>query len=187
MAVEVYLEEELRELAENPEVNAEWKALVESLQLSGQLQLISGGEKSAIPFPQMNDGMKRVYNTLCPKETALPSYSSGTIPLRVLSAAALCKEQNYFAGGLWVWSDEAAPDPILVGKISTSYSSPIHLIARWGDELRSYPELVKLAIERKIKLSRAKLEEEIEDNKSALARLDSLVSKWALGDYVREI
>lgn len=130
MAVETYLEEELKELVVDAEKNDEWQEKVKELGLQGQ-QGMTVEEKSPIPFPRMTREMNNVYKTLCPTPEPVERYSGSTIPLRVVSMIALCRQEQYFAE-IKVWHNLTAPDPVLVGYQTKSWDSPMFIIARWG-------------------------------------------------------
>jgi hypothetical protein len=149
--VEVYVESELQELITDAGKTDEWKAKVQELGLDGQQSLIAG-KKSPIPFPNLNSAMEHVYTTLCPSKQEFRVYNRTTMPTRVLEAIGLCVKENYFEK-MEVWFDEIAPDPVLVGY----HNKEMYLIARWGDELRSFPELRTLARERKLAVERTSL------------------------------
>jgi hypothetical protein len=149
MAVETFLVEELAELFENVEVTEEWKRKITECGLTGQATLIGAPDKSPIPFPALKEGEQRVYRALCPAYEPIEQYSADTIPMRVLALVALSRQQKWF-GLMEVWHDYSKPDPILVGyRGENRWSSKgLHIIARWGDELRSYKELEKMAAAR---------------------------------------
>jgi len=178
MAVEVYLEEELSELVSDVEKNDEWKKKAEELGLKGQVQLAGGEKASPIPFPPMDKIKLNVYHVLCSEYTNVENYSGSTIPLRVLSMIALCRQEGYFET-LEVWHNERTADPILVGYPKSRWNGNPFLIARWGDELRSFPELLEIAKKKWRELREAKL-------KTFLATLDADSSRWANGDDVDE-
>ena len=160
MAVESYLIEEVQSLVTDCEDLNQWQEMVDKFGLEGQKKRVSVEGKSPIPFPAMTQGQVNVYKTLCPRDASIELYSGGTIPLRVLSLIALCKQEGYFKQ-MEVWSDEMTPDPVLVGWVGNKYTGSPHLIARWGDELRSYPELEQIARERLLKQRGATLSSEL--------------------------
>ena len=156
MAVETYVETELQDLITDVEKNEEWKKKVEELGLAGQVEMIAG-KKSPIPFPIMNSAMKNVYKTLCPRSQDVTKYARTTIPSRVLEMIGLCVKENYFPI-LKVWFDDVQPDPILVGYTKDNeWDGERHIIARWGDELRSYPELREIARKRLVESQTPKI------------------------------
>lgn len=182
MAIEVYLEDEVKELVENSEQTEEWKQQIAALGMTGQTEMIAG-EKSPIPFPCMNKAMTNVYTTLCPSRVDFKQYNRGTIPLRVLSAISLCIQQNYFHK-IEIWYDDVQPDPIAVGTLNPGWNSPTFIIARWGDELRSFPELKDLATKRFVEEKRLQLETSQAKITSDLLHLENLAKQHMNGNYV---
>lgn len=179
MSVETYLEEDVKELVTNPEDLDKWKELIEQCGLEGQKTLASK-DKSPIPFPQMTDQMTLVYSTLCPIVHSAEEYAGTTIPLRVLSLIHLSKQENYFER-VEVWADDKNPDPIVVGTKKDSnqtWRETRYIIGRWGDELRSFPELLNLAIERKKKQMRADGNTKLAELTGKMSNLDNLIENW---------
>jgi len=171
MAVESFLIEEVQTLVTEQEDLAQWQKLVNECGMSGQTERSVEG-KSPIPFPVMTRGMVNVYNTLCPQHEKAETYKTGTIPLRVLSLIALCKQEKYF-NKLEIWHNDTKPDPILVGFPKDSWGSSAHLIARWGDELRSYPELENHVREHLLRQRRLTLKAELD---GVEARVEKFIS-----------
>lgn len=149
MAIEIYLQPELEEIVTDADKKSEWEEKIMSLGLEGQLKLTSNSEKnSASPYTLMNKHMRNVFEILCPCKAKVEEYNKTQIPLDVLSHIALSKQEGYFKK-IEVWYDNVSPDPILVGYVTDSWSnSIIHLIARWGDEVIPYEQLVEKAVAR---------------------------------------
>ena len=148
MATEIYLQPELEEIVVDSEKRDEWMEKVAALGLTGQTKLTANSEKgSASPYTFMNEQMKLVFQTLCPTVADVYKYDKSVIPIDVLSHIALCKQEGYFSK-LEIWYDNKSPDPVLVGHLTGGYSSPMHLIARWGDEVIPYELLLEKAIHR---------------------------------------
>lgn len=151
MAVEIYLQdEETNTLVYNPEELDQWKAQIEKLELEGQKTLASP-DKSPVPFPFMNYTMGVVYSTLCPRKFTVEEYDKTPIPLRVLSALALARQEGYF-NKIEVWIDDQEPDPVLIGyrwpEGGSHWSADKYILARWGDEIRPFGELREKALQR---------------------------------------
>lgn len=182
MAVEIMSETELAQLVANPEMTEQWKELVREMNLKGQEKMLTaevGDETSTpIPYPHMNSGMVNVYKTLCPQRDAFERYNTTTIPLRVLEEAKLAMNKSFFKA-LFVWHDEEAPDPILVGSLSgNEYTTDnLYIIARWGDELRSFTELRDIAKKRFMANRKATLSKH-------QANLDADAEKFMSGQWV---
>jgi hypothetical protein len=176
MAVETYLEEELKDLVTDAEKTDEWKKKVEELGLTGQQELVGDPEKSPVPFPRMTGEMQNVYKTLCPQYGGVENYRGSTIPLRVLSMLALAKQENYFQT-LEIWSNDSSPDPILVGYVGNRYDGLPFIIARWGDELRSFVELKQQA-------AKILIEDKKTEYKHRLASVEHDVTSFLNGNFV---
>lgn len=177
MAIETYLIEESEKMIAEPEHLEEWQKSVEELGLEGQKQLAKP-DKSPIPFPKMKSTEYRVYETLCPNKTEVKKYSSNTIPLRVLSLIALAQREEYFAG-IEIWDDDTKPDPIAVGFTDASAYAErknYYIIARWGDELRSFVELRKMAEDRLTVEKRNDLQKRLSDLDNNIC--DYFNGKW---------
>jgi hypothetical protein len=155
MAIEVFFIEEMDKVITENESLDKWLDTVKELGLEGQLSLTSEG-KTPIPFRKMTRVEREVYTQLCPEYENVKNYKSDAIPLRVLSLIALAEKENYF-GRIDIWYATENTDPIAVGyklrpdqkpnDVSRWNNDGIFLIARWGDELRSFPELQKMAKE----------------------------------------
>jgi hypothetical protein len=176
MAVEIYLEPELEEMVGSAEVTEEWKQLAEELGMEGQLRLItpkSEGEENKNPSPyiHMNAKAERVFAILCPEVVDYKKYDKSTIPREVLREIALAEKEQFF-DKICIWYDDASPDPLVVGYISTGkYDYVKHMIARFGDEILPFEELENKSINRLKKRMTDKL-------KSAIAGIDSKVDEF---------
>ena len=174
MAVEIYLEPELEEMIQNPEVEAEWKSLVEELGLEGQSKLIAqrestGEDKKASPYIHLNKKYANVFSVLCPEVVDYKKYDKTTIPREVLKEIALCEKEGYF-DHIRIWYDDASPDPFVIGYIKDgSYSWIRHIIARFGDELLPFEILEEKAYNRLKKNIKSQLE-------NSLAAIDTHVN-----------
>lgn len=148
MQVETY---ELAEVAEQTrEQSEECAALAESLGLEGQrAYFAAGSDAPAIPYRKVTAEEAFAYGILCPSTTLLADYKDGPIPLRVLQVAAHAKGMFRH---LQVWHPASAreKDPVLVG---SDYEhgwcravSKTFILARWGEELESFPVLLERAV-----------------------------------------
>lgn len=135
----------------------EQKQLIEKLGLRGQTSIFdSSKDGSAKPYRQMTQVEFFVYSRCFPRTVKLEDFNDHVIPLRVLQAAALCKERGWFEQ-LWVMMQEVGKDdPVLVGSSSRHSISDGHLIARWGDALLPFDQLAKQA--------RARFRDEVQAN-----------------------
>jgi hypothetical protein len=181
MATEIYLQPELEELVVDSEKRDEWMQQVTSLGLEGQLKLTKNSDKgSASPYTFMNEQMKLVFATLCPTKAEVSKFDKSVIPVDVLSHVALCKQEGYFSK-LEIWYDNKTPDPILVGYLTSSYASPLHLIARWGDEIIPYEQLVEKAIRRYTGAFILGVKQTKQECETALANADLYINQLFAG------
>lgn len=179
MKSEIFLAPELVTEADR---NEEWKSKVADLELEGQISLMVNSEKnSPSPYTFMNEQMKLVFQTICPSKELVEKYNKSAIPLDVLAHVALCKQEGYFQK-IEVWYDNRNPDPVLVGYVTDNYSSSImHIIARWGDEIVPYEQLVEKAIRRYtegFKMALSTLRSECEQS---ITNAETLVKQYFAG------
>jgi len=167
--------------AEPPEASEAAVALIESLELSGQRSLVHSvhGRRTRLPFRQIRDDESFVYRTLCPNSTALQAYAGSPIPLRVLEIAEVAHTSGMFDKGLRVWDRAAASvkDPVLVGLASVpgqTWGENTYILARWGEELESFPTLVQRALESWRSARRAAILSIQAQASAALAAIDTL-------------
>ena len=163
-----------------------WKVQCTKLGLKGQLKLVNKEDASPIPFPVMTDQQNKIYTCLLLQHDAVKDYNKQPIPMRVLSLIALAEKENYFKD-IRIWSDYTAPDPLVVGTVQhgeNSWNSTDYVIARWGDELDSLPQLIKKAIEKEKSKRVAQLKEKVSSCKSQLENLDSLLESHFNGNSV---
>ena len=174
MAVEIFREPELEEMISSVDNIDEWKSQIESLGLEGQKKLVEGDSNPSV-YIHMNNGMKNMFGVLCPRKVDYKKYDKSTIPIDVLREISLCVCEKYFHS-IQIWYDDVDPDPVVVGKIANDYNSPLHLIARWGDEILPFSELATKA---KIRLTGSvKKQYELMAN-----RIDSEIDKFMSGGY----
>lgn len=192
MMVETYFETEYSDIVTECEDLERWQKLADELGLPKQKNLSTNG-KSPIPFPAMTEAMVHVYETLCPSKTKLSEYSRGTIPLRAMETLLLCKNENYFNCGIKIWYDAHSLDPIAVGYHTDEsnddgtpkeWRATAYIICRWGDELRSFAELSKIATERMIEKKTLALRKKINECEAQLNNISDQVKLYMLGEYV---
>lgn len=122
MAVQSYKNAELENVIFNVEDQDEWKQIAADLGLDKQMEFVQSA-KSPLPYPVINQSMKNIFETLCPKKVDFKSYDKTPIPLEVLKELSFCIKEGYFTE-IKIWSDDKAPDPIAVGtttRFSVSY------------------------------------------------------------------
>lgn len=137
--------------SETAEDSSEALALIEQLGLTGQTSLISK-EQIRIPYREMTAEEGFIFGELCPVSTALESYRSSPIPLRVLQVAAHAKGLGMFDELIVMHPQtDFDRDPVLVGLIGGKYyeSKTKHFIlARWGEALDEGPALIRAAMDK---------------------------------------
>jgi len=142
MKVETYEIEEINNSeASTMAADSEAIALIEKLGLTGQQALVNPDTATRFAYPHMTKLQETVFRACFPARCSLADFRHEIIPLRVLQVAAFCKDFPQ-TSCLEVWHT-AIPkqDPILVGKAGP-YDSDYYLLARWGDALPTFEELV---------------------------------------------
>lgn len=179
--VQTFIIEESKELIYDSDKISEWKEKCIELGLSEQLKL-SEDNKSPIPFENMNEVSKRVYQTLCPAVVEYKKYGKTAIPLEVLGLIKLSEDEKYF-DHISIWYDDKSPDPLAVGVVKINdWSQEYFLIARWGDVLRPFDELMKMAIQRYKKKSILDLKNKISEASNKLENIDLNVERYFNAD-----
>lgn len=185
MQVETY---EVTELDATGELECEADAvnLIEELGLTGQQELISGHGKTKqrMPYRKMTAEEFRVYDTIFERKANIKTYGDEPIPLRVLQVAAHAKDV-YDELQVWHKPNADIKDPILVGvKKGAGYGErELFLLARWGDILQPWGEIVKLAAGILRENLRNVLQETIDTATSRLAAMGSVPDEaFARGD-----
>jgi hypothetical protein len=155
MNVETY---ECSETAAEPiEACEEAVQIMEDLGLEGQKSLVSAKDdepQARCPYRAMTAEEEFVFRVLCPATAKISRYDAGPLPLRVLQIAAHASGLDiYNRLEVWYVAKRPDPDPVLIGIVASgNYDWEVtarHILARWGDELESWPVLVKRALEKK--------------------------------------
>lgn len=147
MATQIFIEPELENLHENSE---EWLKVCAELGLHEQLRRAGTIEKVGNPYMKVDPRSERVYTMLCPAKEVYTKYSNSTIPLDILQEINRCVKNGWF-NKIEVWYDDKSPDPFVVGHIyrnGSEWNSDKFLIARWGDELLPFEQLLAKAVSR---------------------------------------
>lgn len=158
MATQIFIDPELETLHENAE---EWGQLCTGLALKEQLKKIGKVEKIANPYMKLDPRAERVYHMLCPRREAYTVHNASTLPLEVIQEISRCKANEWFPM-IEVWYDDKSPDPFLIGYDSKRGGNKF-LIARWGDELLPFEQLLEKAINRYIEAYKRALNRLIAD------------------------
>lgn len=146
MQVETYEVEEAT--SNHPEVTEEVSKLIDELGLVGQLDIATSETGAPVPYRKMTEDEQFAYGQLMPAQTAVEAYKSGPIPLRVLQVLAYARSLNFFQKfEVWHPEDARIDDPILVGitKHERGWGEINWLLARWGDCLKPFEEMLVLA------------------------------------------
>ncbi len=153
MQVETY---EVPEVANEPlEACEEAIGLVRSLGLEGQQRLVTkqGERETRFPYRVMTEEEDFVFSVLCPVKVKVEDYGRLPMPLRVLQVLAYAKEAGGFTEfQVWDTRSVSEKDPVLVGlkpDPESTWRKQEYLLARWGEELESWPVLLKRAVLRK--------------------------------------
>lgn len=151
MDVETYEQTEISSETGKPECTEEQIALAQSLGLEGQQKFISkqDGETPAkfFPYRHMTAVERNVYGELLQSRTPAKDYDAGPIPVRVMQVIAHVREfEDDLIGNVQIWYEPtiAGKDQILVAGDAYNYGTWF-LLARWGEELRPFEELLKRA------------------------------------------
>ncbi len=128
-----------------PECETEALDLIQRLGLTGQQTLLTGPKGERSPYRKMTAEEHKVYSVLMGKKTAIREYSDGAIPLRVLQIAAHA-QGIYKRIEVWHAPNADIKDPVLVGVNGDTYGKQeFFLLARWGEALAPFAELMALA------------------------------------------
>ena len=156
-------------------------ALAEKIGAKKQVELVE--TEGAIPFQRMSDAVKNTWIAFCPSRHGIDAYAEAMIPMRVMKLAEHCIDKGYFEK-IEIWAEsETNPDPVMVG-IAEGLSRGYYLIARWGESLMSWPEIVKEAREKWMKTRTNDLNATITDAQGKLGRIDADADKYFNGGWV---
>jgi len=155
MQVETYEEIEVDAETGTPECDEEAARLIAELGLTGQQELLckdKDGKTSRNVYPMLTAEQMFVFSQLFPQKTSVERYKAGPIPVRVLQVVAHGRE---LFEKVEVWHKESTDvelkDPLLIGCIG-DYDFQSHykrfILARWGEALVPYSELVEIAAKR---------------------------------------
>ena len=103
MAVQSYKNAELENVIFNVEEQDELKQIAADLGLEKQMEFVQSA-KSPLPYPVINQSMKNIFETLCPKKVDFKSYDKTPIPLEVLKELSFCIKEGYFTE-IKIWSE----------------------------------------------------------------------------------
>lgn len=172
-------------------LDADAIAMIERLGLTGQKSLMSKGAEGAttvMPYQPMTAEEFAVYRLLFPARDDVAAYSAGPIPLRVLQVIAFAKSEGWFKT-LEVWhktTGSAKDDPVLVGVAEhdpRTWEDKRFLLARWGDALAPFSQLLAqagAAAKAQIKAALSRVRSDVESAMAAVEHVDdSTAARWA--------
>ena len=149
--VEIYIQEDFKDELIDDSVLNEVNKIKEELGLSCGNQI---SKKSQIPYLWLDEYTVSCFKILCPRVAKLKDYT-GQIPLEALKHAKQSKQETHF-DWIEIWSNRKDPDPFMIGHVYRSesdraneytWSTDKYLIARWGDEKKPIPQLVREAVD----------------------------------------
>lgn len=163
--------------AEPIEASEEAIAILESMQLEGQLSLVRPkGDLpgTRCPYREITVEENFAYRVLCPNKTLAKRYSASPIPLRVLQVLSHAESLKRFGRfEIWDRASMAEKDPVLVAHTSDnewSSTSKCFILARWGAELETFATILKRAVA-------AKKEQLVDGVNAVKARVDVEVGR----------
>lgn len=175
--VELYFDKELSDITFDTDSLDEWKEIAEGLGMTEQLSLTKGKE-SPVPFPYMNESMKRVYKTICATSVEFKEYKKTPIPLEVMKQIAFCVKENHFSK-IEIWFDDKAPDPLVVGTTGYYYlydRGYTHIKDKEGKEVQFLKESDAKAHQKKHNIHAISFQE---DDKYLVARWGDVKRSFA--------
>lgn len=168
MEIEIYDDVELRELQDDIERRTH-QTLAATLNLDRQLT--HSAANAPMPYAEADNLTRAVYATVFDSARKLADYDK-PLPNRILMLVQIGVENGWWTtDDLYVRSSSSMPDPILYRKPEGAgeYSDRMVIIARWGDALLPFADLVKTATERTAAVVRQKVRAKISELESVLA------------------
>lgn len=153
----------------------QYHSLVAELGLDGQKAVITDTSKEPVPYLWANTTTMNIVETLCNRSVDVADYKLSPIPIEVLEVIKNCKDNNYFhtlrvhytdvdpdpfligsLGGYFYRNGTySVEDRIEVEHMDdaleakenkhTIYNARQYVLARWGDEAKTWDELALLA------------------------------------------
>lgn len=117
--VQNYFNTELSDIVFDIDSQDEWKDIAKELGFNKQLDFVEK-QSSPMPFPFINESMKRIFTTICPVEIEAKKFSKTPIPLEVMKTIQMCVNEKYF-NKIHIWYDDKSPDPFVIGEICKYY------------------------------------------------------------------
>ena len=159
------------------------KELLDKLNLPLQVKMFEEGGK--IQYQRLSNAGLHIWGAFCPHKSDLVACKL-YLPTRILEILETARTQFH---KIEVWSEElATQDPILIGVLTNNYDSPKYLIARWGESLLPYAEVVQKARQKWISTRINKLKAKLKEHTLDLESVEADADKYLDGDsFVREI
>ena len=186
MHVETYEATEVMSTCE-PQDQIEVARLVDSLHLTEQQKFLSPTSPTTVPYRKMTAQEQHVYRVLCPVTTVLTEYGEMLMPLRILQVAAHAISLGFFER-IEVWhikNGDQRIDPVLVGITKeSSYREGVYLLARWGEVLKPFAELIveaKVAITNQLVSKLTLMEQKI---KARIASVEAIAAGYVQGEEI---
>lgn len=149
MAVQVETFEVIESTFDDVENRSECLSIIEGSGLEGQKSLLSGDTEQVCPYRKMTKEELFVYETILSEKTDIKKFAEGPIPLRVLQVYSHAGSLQFFTSfSVWHCPNADIKDPILVGERQIgeySWNKERYILARWGEVLEPFQELVKIA------------------------------------------
>jgi hypothetical protein len=180
----------------NELVSEEAMALIESLGLDGQKELLNehdaGDEKvtTRAPYRTMTAEEAAVFGAVLPRHVSIDRYNDAPIPLRVLQVAAHAKTIDIFNKiEVWCPANPAAPDPLLVAWTGREFARyrKAFILARWGEVLEPLDTLRDKAAKILRTNVVAKIEEAREELNGLERGLDAHIAKYLNGGSAKSV
>lgn len=168
MEIEIFDDLELRELQDESERRTH-QAIASRLQLDRQLTYSVAD--TPMPYAEADNFTRAVYATVFDTVRKLAEYDK-PVPNRILMLVQIGVENGWWTtDDLYVRYSGTMPDPILCRKPEGAgdYSERMVIIARWGDALLPFPDLVRAAAAKTAATVRQKVRAKIAELEAVLA------------------
>ncbi len=183
---EIFIEPEL-EILQDEASAAEWFETASRLGLDKQITLADKSEtKKAPPYSFIDPKTSRIIQILCPCRVLYKDYDVSTIPLDIMQEIDKCITNRWYHK-IYICYDDKSPDPFVIGKLRDEWSSPMHMIARWGNELLPFEILEQKAIERVRYSAKRSLELMKHKIQAGLDDVDGFIMSLMAGDNPPQI
>lgn len=179
MQVIIYQQPEMADTLFDNENIERYNQLIDELGL----QHPKADSKSPCPYPKMSTNVQEVFKYFCPLETEVTDFTEEPIPLELLERIHHARHEGYF-DKIYIWHSRSDKDPLVVGFIfadeecrqkNYTWRGKRFLIGRWGDMMKPFKQLYKIAAEGIRKKRIAEMEKTIADAQRDLKTVDHFV------------